>query len=131
MYSETEGARYALEFEYTLFVVTFMGYVQKTTSHISSNFKTVAMLSKFVRLDSEICFELTSNEVIKCLGFCGTRKQIFFQSVSCEVVMRPLPQVSDFGFALVLCGSLQDLKVSQEVFQSEWQSQRAHQSIKL
>ena len=29
MDSETDGARYALEFEHTLFVVTFMRYVQK------------------------------------------------------------------------------------------------------
>ena len=45
--------------------------------------------------------------------------------------MRPLPLNSDFSCALVLCGLLQDLKVSQDVSQSKWQSQRAHQSIKL
>ena len=74
MDSETDGAQYVLEFEYTLFFVTFTRYVQKTTSPICRNLKTVAMLSKIVRLDSEICFEFTSNEEIKCLGFCGTRK---------------------------------------------------------
>ena len=65
MYSETDGARYALEFEYTLFVVTFVRYVLKTTSifkavryvlKTTSILKTVEMLSKFVRLDSEILF---------------------------------------------------------------------------
>ena len=35
------------------------------------------------------------------------------------------------GCAPVLCGFRQDLKVSQEVSQSKWESQRAHQSIKL
>ena len=70
MDSETDDARHVLEFECTLFFVTFMRNVQKTTSPICLNLKkTVAMLSKFVRLDSEICFELTSNEEIKCLGF--------------------------------------------------------------
>ena len=38
MDSETDGARYALEFEYTLFVVTFMRYIQKRTSPICLNF---------------------------------------------------------------------------------------------
>ena len=47
------------------------------------------------------------------------------------VVMCPLPQDSDFGCTLVLCCLPQDLKGSQEVSQSKWQSQRAHQSIKL
>ena len=131
MYSETDGAWYALQFEYSMFVVTFVRYVQKTTSHICLNFETVAMLSKFVHFDSGICFELTPNEVIKSLGFCGTRKQIFFQNVSSVVVMRLLPQNSCFGCAPVLCGLPQDLKVSKEVSQIEWQSQRAHQSIKL
>ena len=60
--SETYGARYALEFEYTLFVVTFTRYVQKTTSTICLNFKTVAMLSKLVRLDSDICFLIKRRE---------------------------------------------------------------------
>ena len=58
-------------------------------------------------------------------------EQIFFRSVSCVVVMRPLPQDSDFGCTPVLCCLPQDLKGSQEVSQSKWQSQRAHQSIKL
>ena len=66
MDSETDGARYVLEFEFSSFLVTFRRYVQKTTSPICLlKKKTVAMPSKFVRLDSEI----------KCLGFCGTRKQ--------------------------------------------------------
>ena len=47
------------------------------------------------------------------------------------VVMRLLPQVSVFGCTLVLCCLLQELKGTQEVSQSKWQSQRAHQSIKL
>ena len=38
---------------------------------------------------------------------------------------------SDFGCTPVLCCLTQDLKVSQEVFQCEWQSQTAHQSITL
>ena len=39
MDSETDGARYVLEFEYTVFFVTFVRYVQKTTSPICLNFK--------------------------------------------------------------------------------------------
>ena len=117
MDSETDGARYVLEFEKTLFLSTFLRYVQKTTSPICLNFQTVAMLSKFVRLDSEICFEFTSIEEIKCLGFCGTRKQISFWNVSRVVVMRPLPQNSDFMCAPVLSGLLQDVTVSQDVSQ--------------
>ena len=31
----------------------------------------------------------------------------------------------------ILCGILQDLKVSQDVSQGVWQNQRAHQPIKL
>ena len=38
---------------------------------------------------------------------------------------------SGFGCTPVLCCLTQDLKVSQEVFQCEWQSQTAHQSIKF
>ena len=108
-----------------------MRCVQKTTSHISLNFETVSLLSKFVCPDSEICFESNSNERIKCLGFCGTRKQIFFRIVSCVVVMRPHARNSDFGCTLVLWCMPQDLKVSQEVSQIEWQSLRAHKSIEL
>ena len=52
--SKTDGARYVLEFEKTLILVTFVSCVQKTTFPICLKFKTVAMLSKFVRLDSEI-----------------------------------------------------------------------------
>ena len=133
---KTDGARYVLEFEYTLILVTFARYVQKTTSPICLNCETVAMLSKFVRLDSEICFELTLNDEINCLGSCGTRKQVFFQNVSRVIVMRLLFLNSDFGCVTVLrmnilCGIPQDLKVSQDVSQGMWQNQRAHQFIKL
>ena len=37
--SKTDGARYVLEFEYTWILVTFVRYVQKTTSPICLNFK--------------------------------------------------------------------------------------------
>ena len=50
---------------------------------------------------------------------------------SCLVIMRLLPQDSDFGCTPVLCCLPQDLKGSWEVSQRKWQSQRAHQSINL
>ena len=47
--SETDGARYDVEFEYTLFVVTFMRYVQKATSPIYLNLTSLSVLTqKFV-----------------------------------------------------------------------------------
>ena len=63
------------------------------------------------------------------VGFCETRNQILFRNVSYGL---HAPSSSGFGFRVypVLCCLTQDLKVSQEVFQCEWQSQTAHQSIK-
>ena len=109
--SNANDALYVLEFENIAILANFVRCVQKTTSRISLNFEKVALLSKFVCLDSEICFESNSNEGIRCFGFCGTRKQIFFRIVSCDVVMRPLLRNSDFGCTFVLCCLPQDLKV--------------------
>ena len=94
-----------LECESAVILATLLRYVQKPTSHISLNFETVALLSMFVRLDSEICSVSNSNERIKCLGFCGTRRQIFFRSVSCVVIMRLPPQIRISGVPLffVVC----------------------------
>ena len=97
----------------------------------SLNFVTLMLLSKFVCLDSEICFESNFNQRLTSFGFCETRNQIFFGNVSCVASTRHRHPDSGFGCILVLCCLTQDMKVSQEVFQSEWPSQTAHQSIKL
>ena len=97
----------------------------------SLNFLTVMLLSKFVYLGSEICFESTLNDGRTCLGFCETWNQILFRNVSCVVSMRSHPPGSDFECTPVLCCLPQDMKGSQEVSQSEWQRQIAHQSIKI
>ena len=103
--SNANGDLHVLEFECTVILATFVRYVQKTTSHISFNFETVALLSKFVRLDSEICFESNLNEGIKCLGFCGTRKQIFSEMylewLSCVLFLRI--RISGVRFFFVVC----------------------------
>ena len=46
----------ALEFHHAVFFVTFVNYVQKTTSPICLDLKTVTKLSKTVCLDSENLF---------------------------------------------------------------------------
>ena len=50
-----------MEFEHVVIFVTFVKYVQKTTSPIRLDFKAVTKLSKIVCLDSEICFVSTLN----------------------------------------------------------------------
>ena len=75
--SNANGALHVVKIKNSVILATFVRYVQKTTSHINLIFETVALLSKFVRLDSEICFESNLNEGFNCFGFCGTRKQIF------------------------------------------------------
>ena len=81
--------------------------------------------------DSGICFESNLNERLTSLGFCETRNQILFRNVSCVVSTRSHHPGSGFGCTPVLCCLPQDMKVSQEVFQSEWQSQMAHQSSQI
>ena len=59
---------------------------------------------------------MTLNGAIKCLGFCGTRKQVSFQNVFFVVVKHFLLLNLDFGCATVLmmgilCGIHQNLKV--------------------
>ena len=56
------GVLHVCEFKYFVILATFVRYVQKMTSRISLNFETVALFSKFVRFDSEICFESNLNE---------------------------------------------------------------------
>ena len=114
--------------------MTFLNDVQKTTSPICLDFKTVTMLSKIVCLDSEICGESTLNGANKCLGFCETRKQVSFQIVSGVIVEHLCLLNMDFGCATVLMMSILDgipqdfsLNVSQDV----WQNQTAHQSIEI
>ena len=97
----------------------------------SLNFVTVMLFSKFVCPDSEICFESKLNERLTSLGFCEIRNQILFRNVSCVASTRHRHPGSGFGCTPVLCCLTQDMKVSEELFQSEWQSQTAHQSIKL
>ena len=95
------------------------------------NFVPAILLSKFVCLDSEICFENFFIEGVMGLGFCETWNQILFRNVSCVASTRLLHPGSGFGCTPVLCCLTQDLKDSQEVFQCEWRSHTAHQSIKL
>ena len=56
-YRKPNGSLDALELNHAVFFVTFVNYVQKTTSPICLDFKTVTKLSKIVCLESEICFE--------------------------------------------------------------------------
>ena len=48
----------------------------------SLNFVTLMLLSKFVCLDSEICFESNFNQRLTSLEFCETRNQTFFTGMS-------------------------------------------------
>ena len=97
----------------------------------SLNFVTFMLLSKFVCPGSEICFESNLIERLVSLGFCETRNQILFRNVSCVVSTRCHPSGLGFRCTPVLCCLPQDMKGSQQVSQSEWQSQMAHQSTKL
>ena len=58
----------------------------ENSSPIRLDFKAVTTLSKIVCLDSEICFGSNLNSATKCLGFCETRKQVSFETVSCVIV---------------------------------------------
>ena len=87
------------------------------------NFVTAILLSKFVCPDSESCFESNLSAGLRSLGFCETRNQIVFRNVSCVVSTRLLHPGS-----LLLVPRLESFP---GVFQCEWQSQTAHQSIKF
>ena len=86
--------------------MTFVNHVQKTTSPICLDFKTVTKLSKIVCLHSEIFFESTLNGANKCTGFCETRKQVSFQIVSGVIVEHFCLLTLDFGCATVLMMSM-------------------------
>ena len=88
------------------------------------------LLIKIVCPDSEICSESNLNERLTSLGFCETRNQILFRNVSCVASSRSHHPGSGFRCTAVLCCLTQDIKVSQEVFQSG-KVRLAHQSIKL
>ena len=107
-YRNPNGSLDALEFNHAVFFVTFVNYVQKTTSSICLDFKTVTKLSKIVCLDSEICFESALNGSIKCLGVCETRKQVSFHTVSGVIVKHLCLLNFDFGCGTVLMMSILD-----------------------
>ena len=98
--SNANDALYVLEFEYIAILANSVRSVQKTASHFSLNFETVAMLSKFICLDSEVCFWVNSIEGIKCMGFWGIRKQIFPDCLLCYC---HASSSSEFGFPVYPC----------------------------
>ena len=132
-YRKINGSLDVLEFQHAVIFVTFVKYVQKTTSPIRLDFKAVTTLSKIVCLDSEICFGSNLNSATKCLGFCETRMQVSFETVSCVIVEYFCLLNLVFGYATVLMMNIindnhQDLSlnVSQDASQDVWQNQASH-----
>ena len=80
--SSVNGALYVFEFEFSVFLATFVRYLQKTTSPTRLVFRAVTTLSKNVCLDSETCSESSLNGATKYLGFCETRRYVSFETDS-------------------------------------------------